>query len=172
MLVVNEDKLVERANEAYISREFKLRDKYIKLIKIRIEIRNEDLAQLKEVLADTYTEEQISNIENTLIDLEKECSKFKLSGNEKAVRHIKSKIDQLQWAVKLQNELDVMNECVNQDVQFPTKNVGGKRKRDEISSLNSSFDINYQMEHKRIKKDDDENPLNITFGPSSKIDPY
>ncbi len=78
--------MVIRAHDAYNSREFKLREKYLELIRIRIRIKSEELKQLNEVLAESYSFEQIKDLVATVQVLEKESLKFKIGGNDKAVR--------------------------------------------------------------------------------------
>ncbi len=85
--------MVVRAHDAYNSGEHKLREKYLELVRIRIKIKTEELQQLNEVLAEHYTTEQINNLRNTVSLLEKESIKFKIGGNDKAVRQLQTKID-------------------------------------------------------------------------------
>ena len=85
--------MVVRAHDAYNSGEHKLREKYLELVRIRIKIKTEELLQLKEVLADNYSTEQINNLRSTVSLLEKESIKFKIGGNDKAVRQLQTKID-------------------------------------------------------------------------------
>ena len=83
--VPSEDDLVIRAHDAYNSGEHKLREKYLELVRIRIQIKSEELKQLKEVLRDNYTDEQINDLKGTAQLLEKERIKYKIGGNDKAV---------------------------------------------------------------------------------------
>ena len=78
--------MVVRAHDAYNSGEHKLREMYLELVRIRIKIKTEELQQLKEVLADHYTPEQINNLRGTMRLLEKESIKLKIGGNDKGVR--------------------------------------------------------------------------------------
>lgn len=85
--------MVVRAHDAYNSGEHNLREKYHELIRIRIKIKNEELLQLKEVLAEHYSTEQINNLRNTVGLLEKESIKMKIGGNDKGVRQLQTKIE-------------------------------------------------------------------------------
>jgi cell fate (sporulation/competence/biofilm development) regulator YmcA (YheA/YmcA/DUF963 family) len=124
--------LVVRAHDAYNSGEHKLREKYLELVRIRIKIKTEELEQLKEVLADHYTPDEINNMRGTVRLLEKESIKLKIGGNDKAVRQTQTKIDQLNRGIKLEQDLATMVECTNEHVKIERPGTKRPIKEDDV----------------------------------------
>ena len=80
---------------------------------MRLEFKEIELDQFKEKLEEDY--EEISDLESTISGLEKRKTEEKIKGNERMVKQLSGKIDQINRLKSMEREVEEMQEAIKSE---------------------------------------------------------